>query len=411
MYELSEQRVVWSEKMVLKLGITIMAIAVFSGTNMTIKAYEPNAVLQGYIQENTMKKEQNDALFLLTKKWENELNKKYGKGKIQKIKEGIIHTSIIKHIGSRRIKINICEINREINPNIEVIPQLSNNKVHSKSRIKNIAANSNSVVAVNGTYFKQDTGTPLGALVIDGEIITGPIYERAALLIGSNKYKTARISFSGTLTDNNSEIKIDNINRPRMSKDEVLIYTSKWGERTPITKNPIKQVLIKDNKVELITGNSIKIPEGAQVITAPAYKTAGLKIGDEVTVSYNITPQDKDIQHIISGGPYLIKEGKIFIDTASQKLNAINGLNPRTAAGYTKDGIMILVTVDGRKEGSSGATLKELAAIMKELGCYEAINLDGGSSTVMYVSGTVKSGSNISNSAMISNALTVRIRA
>ena len=71
---------------------------------------------------------------------------------------------------------------------------------------------------------------------------------------------------------------------------------------------------------------------------------------------------------------------------------------------------MLMVTIDGRKEGSTGVTLKELANIMKDLGCYEAINLDGGSSTVMYVDGNIYTGSNIKNSAAISNALAVRVK-
>ena len=45
---------------------------------------------------------------------------------------------------------------------------------------------------------------------------------------------------------------------------------------------------------------------------------------------------------------------------------------------------------------------------MKQLGCYEAINLDGGSSTVMYVDGKIYTGSNIKTSVAINNALVVR---
>ena len=71
---------------------------------------------------------------------------------------------------------------------------------------------------------------------------------------------------------------------------------------------------------------------------------------------------------------------------------------------------MLMVTIDGRKEGLTGVTLQELANIMKDLGCYEAINLDGGSSTVMYVDGNIYTGSNIKNSTAISNALAVRVK-
>jgi len=58
--------------------------------------------------------------------------------------------------------------------------------------------------------------------------------------------------------------------------------------------------------------------------------------------------------------------------------------NPRTAIGSDKSGRkLIMVSVDGRQQGSIGMTLRELAEFMKEIGAYNAINLDGGGSTTM----------------------------
>ena len=61
------------------------------------------------------------------------------------------------------------------------------------------------------------------------------------------------------------------------------------------------------------------------------------------------------------------------------------GLNPRTAIGYSANKKWILMTVvDGRNKGvSEGVTLPELAKIMKNLGCTDAINLDGGGSSIL----------------------------
>ncbi len=49
------------------------------------------------------------------------------------------------------------------------------------------------------------------------------------------------------------------------------------------------------------------------------------------------------------------------------------------------DGKFVLVTVDGRQRDSVGMTIEELAALMRELGCREAINFDGGGSTTMVI--------------------------
>ena len=154
---LAERRIFCSEKMVLKLGLVIMALAVFSGYNMPLDAYEARTILRGYIQENTMYKEQSDdALFLLQKKWDEDLKEKYPNQKITKVDDGVIYVPIVKYINSRRIKINVAEINRNINKNLEIIPQMCSEKMHSRARINNIAMLNGAILAINGTYFKQD---------------------------------------------------------------------------------------------------------------------------------------------------------------------------------------------------------------------------------------------------------------
>jgi exopolysaccharide biosynthesis protein len=56
--------------------------------------------------------------------------------------------------------------------------------------------------------------------------------------------------------------------------------------------------------------------------------------------------------------------------------------------GYTRDGLFIILVIQGRTPGrAAGATLQEEARIMLGLGCYEALNLDGGGSTCLLVNG------------------------
>ena len=407
MYALAKQRNICLEKMVYKLGIVVLLMAFFSGGGMQLNAGEN--VVKYYIHENIMKKEQLNALFLLRQEWMESLKSKYQKNEIREVADGIVYVRLNKIINKIKIKINVAEINRNINPNIEIIPQMASEKMHSRKRINNIAADAK--IAVNGTYFKQDTGTPLGVLMINNQIITGPIYDRVAFGISDLGFKTSRVSFEGYIKKDDKIINLNNINQPRMMFTQVLVYTPLWGVKSPATKKESVHIAVSNNVIKQISSYPINIPRNGYVISAPKDKIAGLKIGDRLELKYKMNPNWEDVNHIISGGPYLIKNGSVFVDATSQKLNGITGRNPRTAIGYTKDNVMIMVTVDGRKEGSSGVTLIELGRLMKELGCYEAINLDGGSSTVMYVDGTILSGTNIKNSSSISNALSVRIRA
>ena len=60
-----------------------------------------------------------------------------------------------------------------------------------------------------------------------------------------------------------------------------------------------------------------------------------------------------------------------------------NSPNPRAAIGQTGPLSYVLVVVNGRTEASRGVTMKELGSVMKEIGCLEAYNLDGGNSATL----------------------------
>lgn len=97
------------------------------------------------------------------------------------------------------------------------------------------------------------------------------------------------------------------------------------------------------------------------------------------------------MQTAVGGGPVLIQDGKIKI-TNNEELkfagNAINDKHPRTAMGYTKKGKLIILVVQGRDPGiAEGASLPQLAGMLQEIGCMEALNLDGGGSSCMLVNG------------------------
>lgn len=92
----------------------------------------------------------------------------------------------------------------------------------------------------------------------------------------------------------------------------------------------------------------------------------------------------------VGGGPVLLQNAEILITNNQENKfagKAINDKHPRTVVGYTNTNVIILV-VEGRNKGvAEGANLYELAKIMKDLGCIEALNLDGGGSSCMLING------------------------
>lgn len=343
-------------------------------------------------------------------RWESMLRQRYRNGAILTVADGVKHIRMVKYINSRPVKINIVEVNTKINPNIEIAPQLASTDLKHRATIRTIAARNNSIAAVNGTYFKPQNGVPLGTLMINKKVYTGPIYNRVAMGIGNNEYKMAQVQFNSTLKAGRENLKIDNINQPRMLSTYVLLYTSDWGQTSPTPPKYGVNIAIKDNKISTISYGSTAIPENGYVISGPKAKLEPFFSAKKISLDIKMVPEWENVNHIISGGPYLVKDGSVFIDVTAQKLGAITGKNPRTAIGYTAENEFIMVTVDGREQASVGMTLGELAAMMKAFGCINAMNLDGGGSSVMYVNGRVVNNPAQKGGIPISNALTISER-
>ncbi len=96
------------------------------------------------------------------------------------------------------------------------------------------------------------------------------------------------------------------------------------------------------------------------------------------------------MQTAVGGGPVLLQNGEIKI-TNNEELKfagkAIDDKHPRTAMGYTIENKLIILVIEGRNKIASGATLTQAAQIFKDLGCWEALNLDGGGSSCMLING------------------------
>lgn len=96
------------------------------------------------------------------------------------------------------------------------------------------------------------------------------------------------------------------------------------------------------------------------------------------------------VRTAVGGGPVLVQNGKVDI-TNNEELkfagNAINDRHPRTAIGYTADNKLVVFVCEGRSENASGLSLTQLAKVMQDIGCVEALNLDGGGSSCMLING------------------------
>ena len=150
---------------------------------------------------------------------------------------GVKHIKLTKTINGRPVRINVVEINQKLNPNLQINPQLSSSRLASKSTITTLARKNNSLVAINGTYFKPQTGVPLGTLMINGKIYTGPIYNRVAMGIFDEGFDMARLELNAQVKSFKGNLKVDNINQPRMLSTHVLFTLQNGGHLRHLARN------------------------------------------------------------------------------------------------------------------------------------------------------------------------------
>ena len=203
------------------------------------------------------------------------------------------------------------------------------------------------------------------------------------------------IGYYGTVDlPNGQHLVLKGMNRARIADDLVLYNsffapstkTNQWGREVKIINNRVTAVSTAGNMV--ITPGSIVISGHG----ASAAALAQLRIGDRVKVSETLGSSAADAADtVVSGGPLLVEHGRAHVRVNEERMAAdiAKGRAPRTAVGIKKDGTLLMVVVDGRSNNSAGLTLTELATYMLRLGAREAVNFDGGGSSVMAINGQV----------------------
>lgn len=90
-----------------------------------------------------------------------------------------------------------------------------------------------------------------------------------------------------------------------------------------------------------------------------------------------------EVHEALGAGPFLLRDGAVLEHGPKQK----DVRHPRTAIGRTADGRLLWLTIDGRTEPAAGTSHEETARILQALGCRDALNLDGGGSSTLWVHG------------------------
>ncbi|MBE7010322.1 MAG: phosphodiester glycosidase family protein [Ruminococcaceae bacterium] len=251
------------------------------------------------------------------------------------------------------------------------------------------------VAAINADFFsakrnESGRGSAIGLEITDGVLRTSPAaYEKMnALFLPKNEDTLYFSPFSyefKVVAPSGAEDHIVVINKYDDLRG-IVMYTPDWGKTTPGSGNDVIEIIVEDGIVidKRWDHGPAEIPQNGYVLatnmTMNSFLDNELNIGDAVTIDITTAPDFNNIETAVGGGGMILVDGQV----PAAFSHTISGYHPRSAVGIDKSGkIITLVAVDGRRTDAKGMTMTQLGYLMSELGCYNAMNLDGGGSTLL----------------------------
>ncbi|HEX2741258.1 MAG TPA: phosphodiester glycosidase family protein, partial [Rubrobacter sp.] len=317
-----------------------------------------------------------------------------------------------------------------------ITPELATEIVPGRETLTSISDRTDSLAAINGGYFVigDNDGTPgdlAGISVIDGTLVSEAVDGRTSLILPPGSGEGADIAaISDTITATSSDgatREVDGLNRkpglirgcggdggdspteqPKhdftcADSSELILFTPDFGTSTEPGPG-VEAVLDSSGRVvKLRKSRGGPIPENGSVLSgtgeAADWLRAHARVGRTINISTSITADGAPLApgtSVVNGGPRLLSNGSPditayaegFVWPENPEFYYRFGVrrNPRTLAGVTPEGNLLLVAVDGRQPGYSvGASFEESALIMQALCAEEAVNLDGGGSTSLTI--------------------------
>ena len=311
----------------------------------------------------------------------------------KQLAKGVTSTYLQDEMNGRQIQAYL--VSMEPGARYQLLPFSAAGAYNGRGRVSQFAAQNKLIAAINASYFDTD-GWVIGCIKNQGQMMAMDEQPRSGYVLkNGNPDIVQDINYYGTLDlPNGQHLVLKGMNRARIS-DDLVLYNSFFAPSTK-TNQWGREIKIVNNRVTAIsTAGNMVITPGSSVISghgASAAALAQLRVGDRVTISETLGNSAADAaETVVSGGPLLVEHGRVQVRVAEEKIPAdiAKGRAPRTALGIKKDGTLLMVVVDGRSNNSAGLTLTELATYMLRLGAREAVNFDGGGSSVMAINGQV----------------------
>ena len=338
----------------------------------------------------------------------------------EKVGPGTMYTRLYlkSQSTSTHMRVHFLTMDMKGHDNVKYKMELGNDTLLTVERISDVAKRKTTsgnyyFAGVNGDFYitwDPYIGNPNMACYVDGQIA---MYDRDEatkyghfVMDDSKNMWCDHIYQKWTMTRaDNSVISLSHINYDRLD-NELVLYNDKTGRYTKTTGGVERRVRLVEGeewginrpfKVEVVgeavSGGNMPILPNEAVLSASGSREAdvlNLKDGEVLTVyfetrlgDYNLTPPN--IKEVCGGDVVILQRGEVVYE-AGRWINSRDAFNPRTMLGYSEDrSKMVWGLIDGRSSESSGSTYPQGASIMRYAGCFDAVNVDGGGSSGMYI--------------------------
>ncbi len=266
------------------------------------------------------------------------------------------------------------------------------------SPLAETAERQGAAAAINGGFFNRNNQLPLGAIRRDGRWLSSPILNRGAIAWNdSGDFKIGRLALQETLIGAGGRSWPVLVLNSGYVQAGISRYTSEWGADYIPLSNDETVLAVQDGQIaqQWPGGEAGKtafpIPANGYLLVvrnSPGIAES-LPVGTSLRLDSATVPGDfASYPHVLGAGPVLLLNGQIVLDARDEKFNQnfVEGKASRSAIGRTPAGTIIIAAVHNRTAGP-GPTLTEMAQILQQLGAADALNLDGGGSTTLYLGG------------------------
>ncbi len=301
----------------------------------------------------------------------------------------------------------------------KVKPYVYNGQVKKKYTLTSMTSNISNegwkvIGGINGDIYDTNTGTPRGAVVHNGELLTGGYQSEYILTFDKNgraQVSKPTLSFSlafkreipdadgetTAITDVSGKAAYFNV--PHGGGNALHLYNNRYAANTSTAGVCAEVVLTVKNgsSANLHVGDTIKAE-----VTSVDPETNSTPIADNQLVLSCSNKSDyyMPLCQMVEGSEVTLTisaENGEALQSATEamgvyNLMALDGqvlttdktLNPRTAIGIKADGSVVLFIVDGRQaNGSKGMNAVDVTSYLMSRGCVTVVNMDGGGSTTM----------------------------